>query len=181
MNRFTFKMFGLGRTLLMLTAVVALGLMGCAAIIHGTDQNVKISSSPDGASVVIYDSHGAVVSNSSTPTVANLKRGDGFFKGATYRVEITKSGYETQTVQITSSMNGGSYLIGNFFLGGFLGWVIVDPMTGGMWSLKPKNINTSLRQSLSLKNDESDEGIYIVLKEQIPEDIFNTLDLVKID
>jgi len=176
-----FSFTSVGRTLLMLTAVLALGLMGCAAIIHGSNQNVKISSSPDGASVVIYDSRNTVVLNSNTPTVANLKRGEGFFKGSTYRVEITKSGYETQTVQITSSMNGGSYLIGNFFLGGIIGWVIVDPMTGGMWTLKPKNINTSLRQSLSLKHDESDEGIYIVLKEQIPEDIFNTLDLVEVN
>jgi hypothetical protein len=169
------------KKLLVLLVALLIVFSGCASIIHGTNQNIKISSEPSGAGVVIYNRQNAIVYNSSTPTVAKLKRGGGYFGGAAYRVEITKEGYETQTINITSSFNGGSFIVGNLFFGGFLGWLIVDPLTGGMWTLKPKSIDTGLRQSLSLKNDESEEGIYIVLKEQIPEEIFNTLELVKVN
>jgi uncharacterized protein YceK len=164
-----------------LLVAVVVGFSGCATIIHGTNQDVRISSDPTGADVVIYNSHNTVVYNSSTPAVAKLKRGEGFFGGATYRVEITKPGYQTQTVHISSSLASGSYLVGNFLFGGFLGWLIVDPLTGGMWVLKPKSIDSSLRQSLSLKDDVSADGIYIVLKEQIPENVFSTLELVKVN
>jgi hypothetical protein len=50
-----------------------------------------------------------------------------------------------------------------------------------MWTLKPENISADLRQSLSFNGNGNVEGIYVVLKEQIPIDIFDTLELVKIE
>jgi hypothetical protein len=147
----------------------------------GSSQNIRISSSPDNASVVIYDKHNMKVWDSSTPAVVNLERGDGYFSGSSYRVEITKEGYEKQTVQISSGLNGGWYLAGNLVLGGLIGWIIVDPISGAMWTLKPKDISADLRQSLSFNDDGNVEGIYVVLKEQIPADIFNTLELARVN
>jgi hypothetical protein len=72
-------------------------------------------------------------------------------------------------------------LAGNFLFGGLIGWIIVDPISGAMWTLKPENINADLRQSLSFNDNGNVEGIYVVLKEQIPTDIFDTLELVRVN
>ena len=74
------------------------GLSGCASIMSGSTQRIKISSSPDNANVVIYDMHNTKVWDSTTPATARLKKGDGYFKGALYRVEISKEGYEKQVI-----------------------------------------------------------------------------------
>jgi uncharacterized protein YceK len=158
-----------------------IGFSGCASIISGSSQDVRVSSSPSNANVVIYDKHNMKVWDSSTPAVVNLKRGDGYFSGASYRVEITKAGYEKQTVQISSGFNGGWYLAGNLLLGGLIGWLIVDPISGAMWVLKPKNVSADLHQGLSFDDGGNVEGIYVVLKEQIPADVFATLELVSVN
>jgi uncharacterized protein YceK len=165
---------------IVLLAVLVIGVSGCASIMSGSSQDVRISSSPDNANVVIYDKYNMKVWDSSTPAVVKLKRGDGYFSGSSYRVEITKEGYEKQTVQISSGLNGGWYLVGNFLVGGLIGWLIVDPISGAMWTLNPKNISADLHQSLSFNDNGNVDGIYVVLKEQIPIDIFDTLELVKI-
>ena len=152
---------------------------GCASIVSGSSQKVSISSSPE-ANVVIFDKANVKVWNSSTPTITYLNKGDGFFGGASYRIEITKEGYEKQTINISSSLSGW-YLAGNFVFGGLIGWIIVDPLTGAMWTLDPENINVDLSQSLSFDDSGNVDGIYIVLKEQIPDNVFESLELVKIN
>ncbi|MDR2577550.1 MAG: hypothetical protein LBC70_01890 [Chitinispirillales bacterium] len=166
-----------------LVAVVAFTCFfgGCASIISGTHQNVNISSTPHNARVVIYNASNARLLESITPAAVDLKRGRGFFRGASYRIEISKDGYETQVVEMKSSLNGGWYIGGNILLvGGFIGILIVDPLTGAMWAL-PKNVSVDLRQNLSLESAEMIEGVYIVSKDQIPDEIFNDLELVKVN
>ena len=34
--------------------------------------------------------------------------------------------------------------LGNFFLGGAIGLLAVDPLTGGMWTLDPERVNVQL-------------------------------------
>ena len=152
---------------------------GCASIMSGASQSINITSSPDNARIVIYDTKNNVVSNSTTPVLVKLKRGAGFFRGASYRVEINRDGYEMQTIEITSHLNGGWYIAGNLLFGGFLGWLIVDPATGAMWRLMPNNIE--LTQGISYDKYENVDGIYIVLKDQIPEAVFENLELIKIN
>ena len=168
------------RFIVLLVASI-IGFSGCASIMSRSSQDVRISSSPENANVVIYDKHNMKVWDSSTPTVVNLKRGVGYFSGASYRVEITREGYEKQTVQISSGLNGGWYLAGNLLLGGLIGWLIVDPISGAMWTLKPENISADLRQSLSFNDNVNREEIYVVLKEQIPTDTFDSLGLIKVN
>ena len=56
------------------------------------------------------------------------------FKGNNYKI-VAESGSEKQEIQLNSGVNG-AYVVGNFFLGGFIGWVIVDPVSGAMWTIK---------------------------------------------
>jgi hypothetical protein len=102
--------------------IVAVFSMSCATIITGTDQEMQIGSKPAGASFVIYDNYNMEVWNGTTPSTVVLPKGDGFFKGANYRLTITKPGYETQSIQIRAKLNGGWYLAGNCFsVGGSAG------------------------------------------------------------
>ncbi|MCL2382421.1 MAG: hypothetical protein FWC64_12690 [Treponema sp.] len=66
-------------------------------------------------------------------------------------------------------------------LGGFLGWLIIDPLLGGMWTLHPGIVHTNLLQSLSFDDSGELDGIFIVLKEQIPPEVFQTLKLVRVN
>jgi hypothetical protein len=146
--------------------VTLLSFAGCASIVAGGDQKVNIASNPSGASVKVLDANGMTVFDSQTPAVAILKKGDGFFKGASYRIRIEKMGYKVQEVVLQSSLNAGWYLLGNFFLGGLIGWLIVDPMTGAMWSLSPDKVSTELAANTSFLQQK--EGLMVVLLQDVP-------------
>ena len=151
---------------------------GCASIVHGTKQDINILSQPGNAKVVIYDKDGIKVHEATTPTTAKLKRGDSFFKGSKYRIEISQAGYETRTVYVTYELSGW-YLAGNFCFGGLLGWLIIDPASGAMWKLDPDTVNVDLSRNLT-HHDKNTNKIYIVLREEIPDGVFESLKLVQI-
>ena len=95
-------------------------------------------------------------------------------------MEITKEGYETQVIQI-SAMPSGWYLLGNLVFGSLTGWLIVDPLTEAMWTLRPDDINSELQRSSFINDSKNNEDVSIILKEQIPENVFENLNLVKIN
>jgi hypothetical protein len=69
--------------------------------------------------------------------MVKLDRGAGYFKGAKYNVVIEKPGFSKKEFVVDSSLMVGWYLFGNLLFGGLIGWFIVDPATGAMWSLDP--------------------------------------------
>ena len=69
----------------------------------------------------------------------DLEKSDGYFQNATYNLEVSLDGYQTQVIPLKSSLNGGWYFAGNIVFGGFIGWLIVDPLTGGMWAFETPN------------------------------------------
>lgn len=118
-------------------ALLGAWMAGCASIVDGgKTETVNISSQPPGATVVITDTRsGSQVFTGTTPTMAVLDRSAGYFKSASYRVEFSLDGHQTYTTTI-EGRPGGWYLIGNFFFGGLIGWILVDPATGAMWTLE---------------------------------------------
>ena len=48
-------------------------------------------------------------------------------------VEVSKEGFEKKTIQIESKTNG--WYIGNLLFGSLIGFLIIDPLTGAMWTL----------------------------------------------
>ena len=143
-------------------------LTGCGSIITKTEQTIPIRSNPSEAMVEITDANGNVVQTGKTPYTVTLKKGAGYFKSAEYRVNVEKAGYAPVTFNLTGEMNVW-YLAGNLGFGGFIGWLVVDPLTGGMWTLTPEQINTDLTQQQSCIFSE--DGITIVLKEQVPDEL----------
>lgn len=150
-------------------------LSGCATVVSGGRQNVRFSSTPSGAEVRIYDEYESEVWSGLTPVSASLQRGSGFFSGASYRVEILLEGYEPATVFIRPHLNGFWYLAGNFFLGGPIGWLIVDPATGAMWNLSPEVVNARLSEITAVGGGGE---LAVVLRRNLPDELAADLDLI---
>jgi len=118
-----------------ITLVFLAACSGCASIVDKTTDSVNISSTPSGADIQIVNRAGSVVYDGQTPAdTPPLKKGAGWFKAQNYTVEFKKPGYETVKAEIEQGLSGW-YLIGNVFIGGMIGWLVVDPITGAMWTL----------------------------------------------
>ncbi len=74
--------------------------------------------------------------------------------------------YSTAEVKLASSVSG--WYFGNIAFGGFIGMLIVDPMTGAMFNLAPDKIEQPLTASQAqvIRNGS---GFLVVLASQITE------------
>ncbi len=124
-------------------------MSGCATIVSKSKYPVHISTSPQGVEVIIKKSNGRTIYRGKTPTTVSLKAGAGFFKGEDYTVSFKRTGYKTVTAKVHRSLDG--WYIGNLLFGGFVGWLIVDPLTGAMWKLDNLHIDLNKNQAANGK------------------------------
>lgn len=145
---------------------VSLFITGCATIISGSSQTVRLNSVPDGASVSITNRSGVKIHSVSTPTTLSLNRGAGYFKPEIYKVVFQKEGFQEKEILVTGQVNG--WYFGNIILGGvILGMLIVDPLTGAMFSLSPEKVDEAL--SAVGSNAKAEDGtLTVVLLQEIP-------------
>lgn len=122
---------------------------GCATVIHGTRQNVGISSTPSGASVSIDG-----VQSGTTPLFAKLRRKEN------HVVRIALPGYQPTDLTLTSSVSG--WVWGNIAIGGLIG-LAVDAISGGMYKLSPEQLSAALGATTAASVKEGPEGIYVVV------------------
>ena len=119
-------------------------LTGCATLVGSSTASVAISSVPPGAAVNIVDETGFAVYKGATPTTVILEKSNGgYWGGKRFKVTLSLAGYQDQTVLLNTHANGW-YLAGNFMLGGVIGWFLVDPLNGGMYTLSPDKVDTTL-------------------------------------
>ncbi len=128
-------------------AIAAVSLFSCATIMHGTTQKIGVSSSPTGATVSVDNK---LVG--STPLFTELKRGDDHI------VTIEMKGFEKTQLTLTKSVSG--WVWGNIVFGGIIG-LAVDAMTGGLYSLSPKQLHAELRKNSS-NVSVNEDGVMIV-------------------
>jgi len=121
------------KTALMLAVCSVAALSGCASIVSKSEYNVAVNSVPEGADFLIKDKSGRKIHSGRTPQTVSLNSDAGFFKGATYQVDLSKEGHASTTTTLDSSINGWYW--GNILFGGLIGMLIVDPATGAMWKL----------------------------------------------
>jgi hypothetical protein len=105
----------------------------CASIVSDSKGPVTISSNPTAAEIAIVDQSGVEIYRGTTPATITLDASAGYFDGQEYTVTFSKDGYDPTTVKVDSTING--WYVGNIVFGGFIGWLIVDPLTGAMWAL----------------------------------------------
>lgn len=157
--------------------MLALMFSGCATIIKTPRQIINVSTQPNNAKVVVYDNDNMVVWSGETPSAITLNKGKGYFKGATYRLEISKPGYQKMSLELKPTINGGWYLGGNILLGGLIGWIVVDPITGAMWLLDPQNLSVQL----SSYDLEHSGNLKVVMLNEIDPNLLTELPLQRIN
>lgn len=119
----------------------AIGLAGCATIFSGTSQTVEIKAKP-GVRYVVTNAYGSEIARGEAPASVDLTRRAGYFSPQAYRVALSQPGYKPRSVAIEPGMNPWYFM--NILIGGFIGMVIVDPLTGAMYKFSPGEIDVTL-------------------------------------
>ncbi|MDJ0814183.1 MAG: hypothetical protein QNJ23_10665 [Woeseiaceae bacterium] len=141
---------------LMLVVLSAGIFTGCATIVSDSSYPLAVNSSPHGAYFTVTDRDGIEVNRGTTPQTVELKAGAGYFKGQTYTIVLSKEGFEDQTVSVRSSMDGWYW--GNIVLGGLLGMLVVDPITGAMYRL-PESVAVNMDGTPVIEAEPEDEAV----------------------
>lgn len=127
-----------------LLIVLSLFQYSCGTIMNGTSQEIRFSSSPRDAIVVI---NGEEIGE--TPLYYDLKR------NSSYDVTLELKGYHPYDLRISRRVTG--WALGNVVFG-LLPGIAVDAVTGGLFVLTPEDVHARMR-------DRGDElNITVVLK-----------------
>lgn len=129
--------------------IVLIAISSCSTIVSKSQYPVAIGSTPEDVKFTITDKNGVVVHSGVTPEQVILSTKGGYFKKPIYNVTYKKRGYDTQTQNLTPTID--AWYWGNIAFGGLIGFLIVDPITGAMYKL-PKEINVSLSSNRHSEN-----------------------------
>lgn len=132
--------------------LISLASFRCASILHGTKQDVSISSSPNAADVTIKTAGGVIVFDGKTPSAIKLERKH------EYDVFVSLKGYKETKVHINKSFD--ALYLGNIICGGIIG-LIIDAANGAMNKLEPNVINVTL---VVASGDRDGQATYIVFR-----------------
>ena len=131
---------------LFLAITAFVGLLGaCATIMRDNTQAIPIKSNVEKVDIKITNKTGEIIFEGQTPTTLTLRTAgkSGYFNPEKYTVVASKDGYKTQTTVIDWHVSGW-YYVGNLALGGIIGYLIVDPISGDMYYLdEDVNLNMS--------------------------------------
>jgi len=137
--------------ILPLTIVIASLFFSCASLMHGTKQDISITSSPEAADVQVKTAGGVVAFTGQTPATVKLARKD------EYDVFINLAGYQESTVHINKEFD--SIYLGNILCGGIIG-LIIDASNGAMYNLAPEVINVTLVTALIDKDTKETYAVF---------------------
>jgi hypothetical protein len=151
---------------------LAAAIGGCATIISKSSQTMTVTSVPDAATVKIKNASGMQVHGGTTPMTVTLKKGRGYFKAETYTVSLSKEGYQPRDITVKGQVNG--WYFGNIIFGGLIGLLAVDPATGAMYTLQPKQVAGTL-DALKVTRLDGQRTLTVVLVQELPEEMRNQL------
>lgn len=137
---------------------------GCASILSKSSYPITINSTPSQAKITITDKKGIETYKGNTPATLKLKASNAFFSRARYQVKFELDGYDERIIPVEFKIDGWYW--GNILIGGFLGFLIIDPATGAMYKLETEYINETLSKSTALNENEKDFRVYTI--DQIP-------------
>lgn len=125
--------------------IACLILPSCASIVTKTSYPISVNSSPQDVEFTIKNKKGEEVMKSITPATIKLDASTKYMSGERYELTFKHPDYKEKTVYIHSSIEGWYWA--NILLGGLIGMLVVDPLTGAMYKLDTTPINVSLTQS----------------------------------
>jgi len=118
--------------LIMVISVLTLAafVAGCCSIIHGTSQEVGLSSNPTNAQIFVNG-----VQKGTTPVTLDLER-DG-----SHIIRLELDGYKPYEISLTKNTSG--WVWGNILFGGLIG-LAIDAIDGAIYNIQPDNIQANL-------------------------------------
>jgi hypothetical protein len=127
------------KRMLLFTCMAAVLLCSsCASIFSRGRYTVPIRSEPSGATYRISDRRGLVVKEGTTPDQVLLKASSGFFRRAIYRVDLYMPEREHAGTLLTARVDGWYWV--NFLFFPMVGMLIVDPISGSMYTLRKQMV-----------------------------------------
>lgn len=150
----------MSKTLIRPVSTIALVLVtGCASIVSGTKQKIKIASTPTDSNISITQFDTNLESpfwSGKTPATVKVNR------KKSYLVKITREGYQPAEISIQyKSMNG--WVWGNIVFGGIIG-AVIDTVDGAAYKLGPDDINVQLVREKIGGLDHPTEADYALLR-----------------
>ncbi len=130
-----------------LTFVAITFLSSCASIFSKSVYPLTVNTSPSEANVTITDEKGTEIFKGNSPANVRLKASTGFFKKASYTVNVSKEGFGTKSLPVNFKIDG--WYFGNLLLGGVVGMLIIDPATGAMYKIDSELMNVNLNKETS--------------------------------
>ncbi len=157
--------------------IFIVSFFSCATLVSKSEYPVRISSDPSGVKISIKNRDGIEVYSGITPTTVSLKAGAGYFKGEEYVVSFTnivngKTFIQKAKIQRNLDPwytvgNAGNFILSGVF--GIMGWLIIDPASGAMWTLD--NLHVDINNDYSKINNK----IHIVTIDDVPNHLKNKL------
>ena len=118
---------------------------GCATIMHGTMQDVAVSSNPSYAKVFIDNEEVGL-----TPVTTSLKRKE------VHNIRIELDGYHPYQTTLNKKTSG--WVAGNILLGGLIGFA-VDAISGGIYDLTPEQVQAELKDQNNRTSYKKDNDV----------------------
>lgn len=138
------------RPRVLVTLSAATLLASCASIVHGSRQDIGITSTPAAARVTV---DGQL--RGTTPLVVPLPRK----RPHALRVEL--DGYQPYTVTLTRKTSG--WVWGNLLFGALVG-LAVDASTGAMYRLTPEQVQAQIGTTRTgSRSRVTTDGVYVFL------------------
>lgn len=160
------------------SVAAAVILSGCATIMGSPTQTLPITSAPSGATIVIVDEGGREVFSGTTPTSVTLNKSNGnYWGGKSFTITISKPGFKEQNVPVISGANGW-YIAGNLLFGGLIGWFVIDPLNGNMYTLSSDSVFATLASDNVQTNRMVEDNISIVMLQDVPSNLRERLVLI---
>ena len=138
------------KSIITCSLALTLLLSSCATIMSGSKQNVKFASNPSSATIFIDE-----VEVGKTPFEMKLAR------KSEHQVMIKLEGYQTYQTTLTKKFNG--WFVGNILIGGLIG-IIIDPITGAMYNLTPKEINAEMAKGKAFNYKKGEVYVAVALE-----------------
>jgi hypothetical protein len=130
-------------------ALTLAALTGCATIMHGTSQNLSLSSTPSAARVLV---DGKLLG--TTPTVTKLSRKNN------HVIRMELEGYRPFEATVNRAVSGWAW--GNLVFGGVIG-LAVDAMNGALYQLTPAQVAGQLSAARTGAADVVRDGMYVTV------------------
>lgn len=152
--------------LLIFATIICCIMPSCATIVSKATYPISIKSNPDGALIVVKNKKGEVVIKGTTPTIVKLDASSKYMSGERYELTINYPGHKEEIIYINSRIDGWYW--GNILVGGLIGMLIVDPLSGAMYQLDTEAVNVNLVKS-------SDTSLNIVDINTLPDEMKDNL------